>query len=83
MEAGGFGWEYGEYREVVQQAQEILMRERAFSADEAYGYLSELAQARKVFIVEVANQVVVGDWFQTGVLQEMTPTDAGKWFGLW
>jgi len=83
MEAGGFGSGCGEYRELVQQAWEILMRERAFSADEAHRYLYELAQARKLFIAEVADRIVVGDWVEIGVSKELPATDAAEWLGLW
>lgn len=72
-----------EYRALVQQAREILMREWAFSTEEADQYLYELGQARKLFIAEVADRIVVGDWVETGVSQELPAADAAKWLGVW
>jgi hypothetical protein len=82
---GSRGWTSGcgEYRILVQQAREILIRERAFSAEEAHGYLYQLAQARKLFIVEAASRIVAREWIWTEMSPELSPTDARKWLGRW
>ena len=83
MEMRGRGSECGKHRDLIQQAQEILIRERAFSAEEAHGYLYELAQARKLFIVEAAGRIVAREWVWTEMSPELSPTDARKWLGRW
>lgn len=83
MGARGWASGCGEYRILVQQAREILIRERAFSADEAHHYLYELAQARKLLIVEVADRIVAGEWIWTEVPQDLTSADVVKWLGRW
>ena len=83
MGARGLGSECEEYRELIQQALEILIRERAFSADEAHRYLYELAQARKLLIVELAGRIVAGEWIWTEVSQGLTSADVAKWLGRW
>lgn len=81
MRVRGWASECEEYRILVQQAREILIRERAFSADEAHRYLYELAQARKLLVVEVAGRIVAGEWVWTEVSSGLTSTDVAGWSG--
>jgi len=72
----------------MQQAQEILIQEQAFTIDEAHRYLYELAQADRLFIAEAASRIVSGRWAWTEVSQNLTSADAasagaGKWLGRW
>jgi hypothetical protein len=46
---------------LVQQAREILIEKWAFSVEDANNYMYEVAQARKLLIVEVAGRIVIGD----------------------
>jgi DNA-binding response OmpR family regulator len=55
--------EYRRCRELIERAEEILIHERAFSADEAHRCLYELAVAGKLFITEVADRIVRGEGF--------------------
>lgn len=76
------------YRELMQQAQEILVQEQSFSTDEAHRYLYELAQAGKLFISEIAGRIVTGEWVWTEASQELISTDAAsadaaRWLGCW
>jgi len=48
--------------QLIQQAQERLVAERAFSTDEALHYLYESAVAGKVFISEVADRILHSEW---------------------
>lgn len=81
MRSRGWELECGEYRILVQQAREILIRERAFSADEARSYLYELAQARELLVAEVARRVLLGEWVWTEESLTATPSDADRWAG--
>ena len=77
------GAECRNHRELVQQAQEILIQFRAFSVDEAHQYLYEVAQARKLLIAEVAGRIVAGEWTRTEISQEFTSADVSTWLGCW
>lgn len=77
------GAECRKYQVLVQQAQEILIQGWAFSTDEAHRYLYEVAQARKLFVVEVAGRIVAGEWTRTEISQELMSTDISKWLGRW
>jgi hypothetical protein len=63
MEASGL--DCSDYQGLVQQAWEVLIQDRAFSTDEAHRYLCELAQAGKLFLVEVAGRIVRDEWTWT------------------
>lgn len=83
MDVGALRSECRACRELVQQAREILIQERAFSAEEANSYMYQLAQARKLLIVQVANRIIAGEWVWTEVSQELISADAAKWLGRW
>jgi hypothetical protein len=83
MDMGELGPQPTGYRELMQQAREILIQEQAFSTDEAHRYLYELAQAGNLFVSEVASRIVAGEWAWTEVSPELTSADAGKWLGRW
>lgn len=55
--------EYVASRQLIQQAEAILIHERGFSADEAHRCLYELALADRLFITEIADRIVNGQWF--------------------
>jgi AmiR/NasT family two-component response regulator len=83
MDVEGLRSECRGCRELVQQAREILIQERAFSCEEANGYMYELAQARKLLVVEVANRIIAGEWAWTDVSRDSISTDADQWLGRW
>jgi hypothetical protein len=83
MEAGGLEPECKRYRRLVQQAREILIEEWAFSVEEANSYMYEVAQARKLLVVEVAGRIVAGEWVWTEVSQVLAPADVHKWLDCW
>lgn len=81
MRVRGWASECEEYRILVQQARVTLIRERAFSADEARRYLYELAQAREVLVAEVASRVLAGEWIWTEASLDPTSSDVDRWSG--
>jgi len=51
-----------ECRNLLQQAQDVLVRQRALSADDALRYVYEIAQARKLPLAEASSRIVAGEW---------------------
>ena len=83
MAARRLGSECREYRELVQHALEILIRERALSPDDGHLYLCQLARARNLLITQIAGGIVAGEWVWTEVPQEVTSAGGSKWLGCW
>ncbi len=47
-------------RYLIQDAMQILLQQRGLSSDEAHECLYELAQANKLFVIEVAERILQG-----------------------
>ena len=70
-------------RALVQKAEGILIRDFGICADEAHDYLYELAQARKLFIGEVAGRIIADEWVGTEVSHGVFSPGVDKWLGFW
>jgi hypothetical protein len=78
MRSRGWKLECGKYLILVQRAGEILIRERAFCADQAACCLYELAQARELLVAQVARRVLLSEWIWTEASLTATPSGADR-----
>jgi hypothetical protein len=52
-------------------------REICTMSTDADSYMCEVAQARRLLIVELAGRIVTGEWVRTEILQELTSAGCG------